>query len=163
MPRTKRIVLPDYSHHVFQRGPNKQAVFEVPEDFRRFLSDLRELKTRFGVRLYGWCLTSNQVHLLVEPPADSGRLGECLKSLFARTTRYRNRIERRTGTVWGGRYRSSPVHPDWTMRCVRYMERLPMELRLSNQLTGPSRFVEEVACMTGVRVPGRKRGRPRKS
>ena len=87
MPRTKRIVLPGYSHHVFQRGHNKQAVFKVPEDFRRFLADLRELKMRFDVRLYGWCLTSNQVHLLAEPPADGARLGECLKSLFGRTTR----------------------------------------------------------------------------
>lgn len=227
MPRASRIVLPGYLHHIFQRGHNRQAVFKTPEDFQKFLGDLQELKALFGVQVYAWCLTSNQVHLLVSPPENPRHLGECLKGVFARTTRYRNRIERRTGTIWEGRYRSSPVHPDWIMPCVRYMERLPVELRLvdcpedyrwssyrahigeepnfwmdripcyqqlgsnpvirrdryweyihqeadreewnfirdvlfSNQLTGPPEFIDQVEEITGIRVPWRKRGRPRK-
>jgi len=44
MPRVGRIVLPNYPHHVVQRGHNRQVVFAVAEDYQRYLSDLRELK-----------------------------------------------------------------------------------------------------------------------
>lgn len=36
MPRMGRIVLPNYPHHVVQRGHNRQVVFAAPEDFLRF-------------------------------------------------------------------------------------------------------------------------------
>ena len=227
MPRASRIVLPGYLHHVFQRGHNRQAVFKTAEDFQKFLNDLKELKELFGVRVYAWCLTANQVNLLVEPPEECQSLSDCLKGVFARTTRYRNRIEGRSGTIWEGRYRSSPVHPDWILPCIRYIERLPIHQKLvdgpedyhwssyrahvgeepnswmdrlpdcldlgstpvarrdryweyihrepdpqernfirdvlhSNQLTGPPHFVDQVEELTGIRVPWRKRGRPRK-
>ena len=44
MPRMGRVVLPNYPHHVVQRGHNKQVVFAEPRDFQRYLEDLRELK-----------------------------------------------------------------------------------------------------------------------
>jgi putative transposase len=31
MPRMARIVLPNYPHHIVQRGHNKQVVFATPE------------------------------------------------------------------------------------------------------------------------------------
>jgi len=44
MPRMGRIVLPNYPHHVVQRGHNRQVVFAAAEDYQRYLTDLRELK-----------------------------------------------------------------------------------------------------------------------
>ena len=44
MPRMGRVVLPNYPHHVVQRGHNRQVVFAEAEDFQRYLSDLHELK-----------------------------------------------------------------------------------------------------------------------
>ena len=44
MPRMGRIVLPNYPHHVVQRGHNRQVVFAAAEDYQRYLADLRELK-----------------------------------------------------------------------------------------------------------------------
>ncbi len=32
MPRVGRVVLPDYPHHVVQRGHNRQVVFAQDED-----------------------------------------------------------------------------------------------------------------------------------
>src|SRR5690606_37671 len=52
MPRMGRIVLPNYPHHVVQRGHNRQVVFASDEDYQRYLTDLRELKDAFGVKVY---------------------------------------------------------------------------------------------------------------
>lgn len=227
MPRTRRIVLPDCPHHILQRGHNKQAVFKGEEDFLKYLGDLRELKELFGVRVYAWCMTSNQVHLLVNPGDNGDAMGAFMKGLSARATRHRNRMELRSGTLWEGRYRSSPVHSDWLLPCMRYIEQVPVDLGLvrrpedyrwssypvhvgeatstwlnespaycalgktirerrdqfrsyvqgepdedewrliheavrRNQLTGDANFADHVEAMTGVRVPNRGRGRPKK-
>ena len=72
MPRMGRVVLPNYPHHVVQRGHNRQVVFAGEPDFRRYLDDLRELKSAFGVRVYAYCLMTNHVHRVPR----SGRLQE---------------------------------------------------------------------------------------
>ncbi|SFA75957.1 hypothetical protein SAMN04244574_00303 [Azotobacter beijerinckii] len=49
MPRIGRIVLPNYPCHVVQRGHNRQVVFAETTDFKRYLSDLKELKDAFAL------------------------------------------------------------------------------------------------------------------
>ncbi len=108
MPRTGRIVLPGYPHHVVQRGHNRQTVFAKAADFQRYLDDLRELKDQLGVRVHAYCLMTNHVHLLLTPADDPSSLGRLMKVLAARATRYRNRLESRSGTLWEGRVDRCP-------------------------------------------------------
>lgn len=127
MPRTRRIVLPGYPHHVVQRGHNRQAVFAKAADFRRYLDNLRELKDQLGVRVNAYCLMTNHVHLLLTPADDPSSLGRLMKVLAARATRYRNRLESRSGTLWEGRYMSSLVQNDrYLLACCRYIELNPV-------------------------------------
>ena len=65
MPRMRRTVVPDYPHHILQRGHNGQEVFKDEEDYLKYLTDLRELKEKWHVKVYGWCLLPEQVHMLV--------------------------------------------------------------------------------------------------
>lgn len=51
MPSKGRIVLPNYPHRVVQRGHNRQVVFAAEQDYQRYISDLRELKDIFGVKV----------------------------------------------------------------------------------------------------------------
>ena len=37
MPRMGRDVLPDYPHHIIQRGHNRQVIFAEASDFERHL------------------------------------------------------------------------------------------------------------------------------
>lgn len=127
MPRIGRIVLPNYPHHVVQRGHNRQVVFAGDEDFRRYLKDLKELKDLFDVRVYAYCLMTNHVHLLLSPGASVEGMGKLMKALAARATRYRNKSEGRSGTLWEGRYKSSPVQTDrYLLACCRYIELIPV-------------------------------------
>lgn len=44
-----------------------------------------------------------------------------MKTLAARATRYRNRLEGRTGTLWESRFKSSIVQSDtYLLACCRY-------------------------------------------
>ena len=228
MPRMGRLVLPNYPHHVVQRGHNRQVVFAADEDYQRYLADLRELKDAFGVKVYAYCLMTNHVHLLLAPGEAIAGLGQLMKALAARATRYRNRLEGRSGTLWESRYRSSVVQTDtYLLACSRYIELNPVRawmvadpseyrwssytsridtgdstgwldtdpcyLALGNtaqqrseryrtfvhgavsqaerslireglqrgQLTGDSRFVDEVERIAGLRIERRGQGRPR--
>ena len=61
MPRVGRLVLPNYPHHIVQRGHNRQVVFVEPTDYQCYINDLRELKDAFGIRVYAYCLMTNHV------------------------------------------------------------------------------------------------------
>jgi putative transposase len=51
-----------------------------------------------------------------------------MKRLAARQTRYVNRLERRTGSLWEGRYKISPVDTDaYLLACCRYVEMNPVK------------------------------------
>ncbi|GLZ86018.1 hypothetical protein Pres01_20690 [Metapseudomonas resinovorans] len=67
MPRVRRVLLPNYPHHIVQRGHNRQVVFVEDADFERYLANLRALKDAFGVKVYAFCLMTNHVHLLLAP------------------------------------------------------------------------------------------------
>lgn len=131
MPRMGRVVLANYPHHVVQRGHDRQVVFAEDADFARYLEDLKELKDACNVRVFAWCLMTNHVHLLLQPEESPAGLGRLMKALAARATRYRNRLERRTGTLWESRYKSSLVQTDaYLLSCSRYIELNPVRARM---------------------------------
>lgn len=131
MPRMGRVVLPSYPLHLVQRGHNRHVVFAAEDDYQRYLDDLQELKEAFRVRVYAYCLMTNHVHLLVEPGEAVSGLGRMMKALAGRTTRYRNRLEGRSGTLWESRYKSSLVQTDaYLLACCRYIELNPVRARM---------------------------------
>lgn len=100
MPRTDRVVLPNYAHHIVQRGHNRQVVFAVEDHYLYYLDTLKAWKETYGIKVYGYCL---------------------MKCLAGRQTRYVNRLEGRRGTLWEGRYKSSPIQTDeYLLACCRY-------------------------------------------
>lgn len=131
MPRTGRIVLAGYPHHVVQRGHNRQAVFAAERDYRRYLETLAEFKAVYAVQVYAYCLMTNHVHLLLAPGAKASGIGQLMKRLAGRQTRYHNGLEGRTGTLWESRYKSSPVDSDaYLLACIRYIELNPVRARM---------------------------------
>jgi putative transposase len=127
MPRTGRIVIPNCPHHIIHRGHNRQPVFVSDDDYRHYLRNLTELKKDLGCRVYAYCLMTNHVHLIVDPGESSDALAVLLKRVAGRQTRYVNTLEKRTGTIWEGRYRSSPICKDtYLLACSRYIELNPV-------------------------------------
>ncbi len=131
MPRHARVVLPQMPHHIIQRGHNRQVVFAHDDDYAYYLETLRAWKAHYGVKVYAFCLMTNHLHLLLEPGPEVGALAQLMKRVAARQTRYVNRLEGRTGTLWESRYKSSPVETEtYLLACARYIELNPVRARL---------------------------------
>ena len=127
MPRTARLIIPNYPHHLIQRGHNRQAVFASDEDYLYYLSNLAEWKLAYGCKVYDFCLMANHVHLVVDPGDNPGAIGKLMKRVAGRQTRYVNRLEGRTGTLWEGRFKSSPIDNNrYLLACCRYVEMNPV-------------------------------------
>ena len=130
MARTQRIVLAHYPHHIVQRGHNRQLIFAEPQDYQRYLETLGEFKRHYDVAIYAYCLMSNHVHLLAAPAHPDG-LAKLMKRLAGRHTRHHNCLEGRSGTLWEGRYKSSPVDTDaYLLACCRYIELNPVRAQM---------------------------------
>ena len=131
MPRRSRIVLSDTPHHIIQRGHNRQSVFACDEDYLYYLENLKEWKTNLGCKVYAYCLMTNHVHLVVDPGTETENLALLLKRVAGRQTRYVNKLEKRSGTLWEGRYKSSPIEAEeYLLACNRYIELNPVRAGL---------------------------------
>ena len=127
MPRSARIVIVGYPHHIIQRGHNRQVVFASEEDYLHYLDNLREWKEKLGCKVYAYCLMTNHVHLIVDPGEDERNLALLMKRVAGRQTRYVNKIEKCTGSLWEGRYKSSPISTsEYLLACCRYVELNPV-------------------------------------
>ncbi|MBE9398255.1 transposase [Pontibacterium sp. N1Y112] len=164
MPRSGRLVVTGYPHHVIQRGHNKQPVFLEDEDYSYYLSSLKDWRCEYGVKLYAYCLMTNHIHLLLEPSTSEG-LGLLMKRLAGRQTRYFNAKYLRNGTLWDGRYKSSVVDSDaYLFNCARYIELnpvragivpTPQDYRWSsfNEHIGNSHFSNVCDTLSGLSDP----------
>ncbi|PKM76955.1 MAG: hypothetical protein CVU90_09470, partial [Firmicutes bacterium HGW-Firmicutes-15] len=51
-------------YHIVMRGINRQDIFYDKDDYQRFIETLTRIKPN-NFELYGYCLMSNYVHLLL--------------------------------------------------------------------------------------------------
>ena len=127
MPRKARILVPNCPHHIVQRGHNRNVVFLGDQDYQYYLENLREWKKELGIKLYAWCLMSNHIHIVAEPGKDAMTLSTLMKMVNGRQAAYINKLEGRSGSIWEGRYKASPIQRDsYLLSCCRYVELNPV-------------------------------------
>ncbi len=74
-----RCLLPEVPCHITQRGVDRREVFSSDQDRTTYLSLVQENLSDAGVRILGYCLMSNHVHLIPVPARE-----ESLSILFRR-------------------------------------------------------------------------------
>lgn len=127
MPRKARIVLPNAPHHIMQRGHNRQAVFLGDDDFKYYKDNLIELKEKLGCKIYAYCLMTNHVHLIIDPGNNPDSLSLLMKGVAGRQTRYINKMAKRSGSLWEGRFKSSIISTwEYLLSCSRYVDLNPL-------------------------------------
>lgn len=130
MARLARLVVPNYPHHLIQRGNDRQLVFRDEEDYGIFLKFLRDAARRFKVAVHAYVLMPNHFHLLATPIDETG-LSRMMQWVGRYYVPYFNRKYQRTGTLWQGRYRTTLVDPDhYLLACSRYIELNPVRAEL---------------------------------
>jgi putative transposase len=138
MPRKARLLVPGCPHHIVQRGHNRNTVFVADEDYQFYLENLFEWKVKLGIKVYAWCLMTNHVHLIVEPGNDASTISALMKRLAGRQSAFVNKLEKRTGSLWDGRFKASPIQRDeYMLSCIRYVEMNPVR---ANMVAGPRQY-----------------------
>lgn len=135
MPRRPRVIAPGVAHHISQRGNNREPVFHCSENRRFYLDLLVRHATHYGVRILGYCLMTNHVHLIAVPECENSlaRTLGCTHSVYALAL---NHAESRSGHLWQNRFFSCPLDQSHLLRALRYVELNPVRAGLASEPWG---------------------------
>lgn len=126
MPRQPRFYFPGVVLHVIQRGNDRHDVFNGSKDHRFYLDCLRDATRRHSVKIHAYVLMTNHVHLLVSP-GNADALPLMMQALGRNYVAWFNFLYERSGTLWEGRYKATPVDTDsYLFACYRYIELNPV-------------------------------------
>ena len=125
MARKPRLHVPGALYHVILRGNARQDIFFTAADRFAFYDLLAEGVRRFGYRVHAFCLMTNHVHLGLQAGAEP--LSRGMQNLAFRYTRHVNRVRRRVGHLFEGRYKAFLVDQDrYGLELVRYQHLNPV-------------------------------------
>ncbi len=129
MPRLARAIAVGCAHHITQRGNNRQDVFFVDQDREVYLRILGEQAGRYGLEVLGYCLMTNHVHL-VAIPHEQDSLAKAVGRTHFRYSQYINRMQKRSGHLWQGRFYSCALGERHLWLAMKYVELNPVRARL---------------------------------
>ena len=126
MARKLRFKIAGVAQLITQRGINGQAVFFSDQDYLYYLSILNETAIKQDCQIHAFVLMSNKIHILATPSTPDG-ISQLMKGVGQRYVSYINAIEKRSGTLWQGRYKASLVEGgQYLLACMRYIEMAPV-------------------------------------
>lgn len=126
MARLPRLTVAEIPHHLIQRGNDRQAIFRDDADFGRMRELLAEHAAREKVAIHSYVLMTNHFHLLATPQTATG-LPRMMQAVGRRYVQYFNRRYGRTGTLWEGRYRATPIQTErYCLTCMAYIDLNPV-------------------------------------
>jgi REP element-mobilizing transposase RayT len=121
-------------YHVIARGNQRQNVFWDDGDHVRYLKLLGENLERRSLKLYGYCLMTNHVHLLVEQ-GSSYPLSKYMQRLQSAYTSFFNRKHKKWGHLFQGRYKAVLVDKDrYLLSLVKYIHLNPKRAKMETQI-----------------------------
>jgi putative transposase len=129
MPRLARTVAIGYPHHITQRGNNQQDVFFVKDDWRVYLKLLKEQCDKYGMEINAYCLMRNHVHL-IGIPHNENSLAKAVGGTHFQYTQYINRMHKRSGHLWQGRFYSCALDEKGFWLAAKYIELNPVRAKI---------------------------------
>lgn len=97
-------------YHLTSRGNARQPIYATDDDRQGFLRLLAQAIERFHWTCYAYCLMNNHYHLVVETRLPT--LSQGMRHLNGVYTQRFNRVHRRVGHVFQGRYQAIVVERD---------------------------------------------------
>jgi putative transposase len=117
------------SHFLTFSCYHRQPYFDCPEAYDLFVQCLEVTRRRFGLRIYGYVVMPEHVHLLVSEPGH-GTLADTMRELklsFSKRVRSQ-RQSARSGSFWQKRYYDRNVRDgrEFSIK-LRYLHRNPVK------------------------------------
>ena len=106
-----RITGVGYRYHIVTACNNFEYNFKDPTDFLRFVDRLKQAKRKYNVKVYGYCIMNNHVHLLVHTPHEDN-ISDFMWYLNGNSARDYNRAHGRRGHFWNERFHSTVIETD---------------------------------------------------
>ncbi|MFP5108550.1 REP-associated tyrosine transposase [Neobacillus sp. C211] len=129
MPRRARVKSGSGIYHIMLRGANRQEIFHDDEDCLSFIEILQKYKLKTKVKIYGWCLMSNHVHLLLNEGNED--ISTTMKRIGVSFVLYYNWRYGTSGHLFQDRFKSENVENDqYLLTVVRYIHQNPLKARI---------------------------------
>jgi putative transposase len=126
MPRTARQKSATGIYHTMLRGIDKRPIFDIEQDYLKFLSYIEQIREKKDFDVYAYCLMPNHVHLLVK--TEEMEIGNFMSHLTVGYAQYINYRLARTGHLFQNRFKSEVVEDDgYFLTLVRYLHNNPLK------------------------------------
>lgn len=133
MPRKARQKSSSGIYHIMVRGINRQDLFEDDEDRQRLIETLALYKEKSGYRLYGYCMMSNHIHIILKEEKESISL--IMKRISSSYVYYYNLKYSRCGHLFQERFKSEVVENDsYFLTVLRYVHQNPIKANMIKKL-----------------------------
>ena len=110
MPRPPRIQYENAIYHIIARGNRTQDIFLDDADRERFLSCLKEARTKFDLEIFCFALLDNHFHISLR--TRRANLSKAMQWLQTSYSVYFNLRHKATGHLFAGRYKSILVESE---------------------------------------------------
>ena len=143
------------AHHVTQRGNPQQPVFDSDRDREVYLDLLANTAAKARLRVLGYCLMNNHVHLVLLPERESA-MAQALGRAHCQYANYFQSKQCTTGHLWQNRYSSCPLSETHLVRAMLYVEHNPVRAGMVEKAMdwpwSTARAHAETGCEGGDRV-----------
>ena len=130
MPRIPRGQIAGHTYHIINRGNGGATVFHKDNDYQAFLDLLAVAKSKYPMKVLGFCLMPNHFHFVLQP-LTANALSSFMQWWLTTHVRRYHRHYQSSGHVWQGRFKSFPIQQDEHLLTVlRYIFLNPVRARL---------------------------------
>ena len=125
MARALRIEFAGAFYHVTSRGNERKPIYRDAADRLRKLAIIADIVDRFHLLLHAYVLMDNHYHLLIETL--DANLARAMRALNGDYAKQFNRVHRRVGHLFQGRYKAILVDRDsYLVELSRYIHLNPV-------------------------------------
>ena len=121
MPRSSRYLCDGYTYHLTHRCHNRQFFLKFARDRDAYQKWLRIAVNRYEVPVYGYCITSNHVHIIAHVD-NIKKVGEMMHLVAGSYAQQFNTRKGHEGSVWQHPYQCTVIeNGQHLLNCLRYV------------------------------------------
>ena len=133
MPRLARKKSETGIYHIMLRGIDKRDIFMSKWDYGKFLEYIKKAKDKSAFQVFGYCLMTNHVHMLLKTEMDD--IGDIIKRIAVGYAQYHNIRNGRTGHLFQNRFRSEVVDTEaYFLTVLRYIHQNPVKAGITKDV-----------------------------
>lgn len=120
-------------HHVWQRGNNKEYIFEDNKAKEFFIKQLKQYNKKFDYNILAYVVMNNHYHLLLQTFKDP--IGKVMFNINNTTGKFIKDNLKYSGHVFQGRYNSKLVQTnEYFLWLIRYIHRNPVRAQICTKV-----------------------------